>query len=136
MPNLSAGHGCFLKDSVHESLWTSGNILPQQMVDILDAYKEDEECSNALRYGFGLPKTFIPISNPMQTLYIRNSYTIKTQGKRALSRRYYSPQTWDARLTSGPPATRCDLLACCKRPVSNLVRCASLCVLERLCSVY
>ena len=29
----------------------SGNILPQQMVDILDAYKEDEECSNALREG-------------------------------------------------------------------------------------
>ena len=30
-------------------MWTSGNILPQQMVDtcILDAYKEDEECNNA-----------------------------------------------------------------------------------------
>ena len=50
MPNSSAGHGWALKDSVHESLWTSGNILPQQMVDILDAYKEDEECSNPLRY--------------------------------------------------------------------------------------
>ena len=44
-----------------------------------------------------------------------------------ISRRFYSPQTWDARLTSGPPATSCHLLACCKRPVSNLVRsCASL----------
>ena len=44
-----------------------------------------------------------------------------------LSRRFYSPQTWDARLTSGPLATSCDLLACCRRPVSNLVRsCASL----------
>ena len=50
MPNSSAGHGWSLKDSVHKSLWTSGNILPQQMVDILDAYKEDEECSNVLRY--------------------------------------------------------------------------------------
>ena len=38
VPNQSAGHGWTLKDSVHESLWTSGNILPQQMVDILDAY--------------------------------------------------------------------------------------------------
>ena len=51
VPNPSAGHGWALKDSVHESLRTSGNILPQQMVDILDAYKEAEKCNNALRYG-------------------------------------------------------------------------------------
>ena len=49
--NPSAGHGWALKDSVHKSLWTSGNILPQEMIDILDAYKEEEEYSNALRYG-------------------------------------------------------------------------------------
>ena len=46
MPNPSTGHGWILKDSILEPLWTSGNILPQQMVDILDTY-EDEECFNA-----------------------------------------------------------------------------------------
>ena len=46
MPNPSRGHGWILKDNVLEPLWTSGNILPQQMVDILDTF-EDEEWSNA-----------------------------------------------------------------------------------------
>ena len=46
MPNPSTGHQWILKDSILEPLWTSGNILPQQMVDILDTY-EDEKCSNA-----------------------------------------------------------------------------------------
>ena len=46
VPNPSTGHGWILKDNILEPLWTSGNILPQQMVDILDTY-EDEECSNA-----------------------------------------------------------------------------------------
>ena len=46
MPNPSTGHGWILKDNILEPLWTSGNILPQQMVDILNTY-EDEECSNA-----------------------------------------------------------------------------------------
>ena len=46
MPNPSRGHGWILKENVLEPMWTSGNILPQQMVDILDTY-EDKECSNA-----------------------------------------------------------------------------------------
>ena len=43
VPNPSTGHGWILKDNILEPLWTSGNILPQQMADILDTY-EDEEC--------------------------------------------------------------------------------------------
>ena len=46
MPNPSTGHGWILKDNILEPLWTSGNILPQQMLDILDTH-EDDECSNA-----------------------------------------------------------------------------------------
>ena len=46
VPNPSTGHGWILKDNILEPLWTSGNILPQQMIDSLDTY-EDEECSNA-----------------------------------------------------------------------------------------
>ena len=46
VPNPSRGHGWILKDNVLEPMWTSGNILPQQMVDIVDTY-EDEECRNA-----------------------------------------------------------------------------------------
>ena len=46
MPNPSRGHEWILKDNALDTLWTSGNILPQQMVDILDTY-EDEEWSNA-----------------------------------------------------------------------------------------
>ena len=45
-PNASTGHGWILKDNILEPLWTSGNMLSQQMLDILDTH-EDEECSNA-----------------------------------------------------------------------------------------
>ena len=39
VPNPPTGHGRVLKDDVLEPLWTSGNKLPQQIVDIQDAYE-------------------------------------------------------------------------------------------------
>ena len=39
VPNPPTGHGWVLKDDVLEPLWTSGNKLPLQIVDIQDAYE-------------------------------------------------------------------------------------------------
>ena len=43
VPNSPTCHGWVLKDNILEPLWTSGNKLLKQIVDIQDAYEEDEE---------------------------------------------------------------------------------------------
>ena len=43
VPNPPTGYGWVLKDNILEPLSTSGNKLPKQIVDIQDAYEEDEE---------------------------------------------------------------------------------------------
>ena len=47
VPSSAENHGWVWKDDVLEPLWTSGSILPQKLVDILDEGNADTEDRNS-----------------------------------------------------------------------------------------